>query len=624
MDKQKYEQVIENLQCLLRAGNSLSVGWSGGKDSTVCLILTIEAIARMNASGEHVPRCYVQSVNTKIEMPAMEQYLAGALVNLEVFVARTGLPIEVIEIVPPLSGRFTWTTLGRGKLPRYPGQSRDCARDMKINPQRKVVKRIQKETGDNVIAIIGSREDESVARKKSMQSYKMDESNLSLVDGLRTYAPIAHFDIDDVWELLVSVTQNQNGEARYFKTFQPNFDEMMRLYRDANEGVCGVIIGDNGNKAACGSRFGCAFCPASGEKDKSLESLLEESEYYSFMEGFVRFSQFLFAIRWDMNRRDFRGRTVVEGHMKVTPDYFNAETKRELYRYLLTLDKLEQERAASYEQMWHNGEVEHTEENRLLCGPMFQFITYSDVVAIDFQWSLCRDWTNEASPAAKDWLEVHEMGRRYHIPSIPKAPRVTIPKPRWFNVEPYLKKVGDDVLFGQLPHRKGLVEFQTSKELQVGFGAGFEYIETVRNHYYDLHRVSTEEVARIILHRGYLILNSSDVKKYESIARRNEALNILMREQRPIKVDPISGDDQLQTIHEYLMEHSISNEEHQKIVLSRERESLAADEQIDFFGVDSVIEMIAVQAKEVTSKTTLVESESIHFYRPLGQQVNLF
>ncbi|EGR5063497.1 hypothetical protein C1E47_15765 [Vibrio cholerae] len=613
------DDAIAKIQTLLRSGYSLSIGYSGGKDSTCVLVLTIEAVRRMLDAGEYVPQCYVTTSNTRREMPEMEQYMLDKLVALSIFIARNNLPFEILEVEPSLSGRFTWTCIGRGKLPRYVGQSRDCARDEKIVPQQKAIRKIQKDSGGNVVMLVGSRFEESTARANNMAKFKMDSTTLTISDGMYSYAPISYWELDDVWDLLVGVSQNSDGESRYFRTFVKNFDDLVTLYRDANEGLCGVIVGDSGAKSGCGSRFGCAWCLVNGERDKSLESLLDESERYMYMEGLSKFRKFLYNIRWDMTRRDWRGRCISEaGFMKVTPDYFSPRTKRELLRYLITLDVLELERAKTWEQKWNANEIEHTEENRVLCGPMFNFVTWDDIVAIEFQWSLTRDF-NESSPAARDWIDIYDFGVRYHIPDVPESPRVTIPSHRWFDVNPVLENSISGIK-GLLPHRDEVLNFSESKELEVELGCGFEYLSMVRSSFYKLNHIPISEFSRVCIHKGWIKMQKRDFDEYDKIARRSDYIYKLMIQECPTTDDEITECERLMTVDEYLRENSISDQAHEEILSSLRLKRLESQPQQDIFGAESIASVVPIKKVKIKASDNVVTESLFSLEQALTQQ----
>ncbi|WP_375147503.1 hypothetical protein, partial [Vibrio parahaemolyticus] len=153
--------------------------------------------------------------------------------------------------------------------------------------------------------------------------------------------------------------------------------------------------------------------------------------------------------------------------MKVVADYLNPMTKRELLRYLMTLDALEVERARKAEEDYYSGNIEQTDYNAMLTQPMFEFVSKDDILSVDFCWSMGRDFPNEASPAARDYIDIHELGTRYYIPEIPAKEKVTIPKPRWFDVNEVVENV--EGLRGLISSRGVLeeVRIEPSEQLEI-------------------------------------------------------------------------------------------------------------------------------------------------------------
>ncbi len=121
-EKPVWEESVERLMNLLKSGYSLSVGFSGGKDSTCVLIIFLEALRRVVAEGvSNIPTCYVLNSNTKREMPLVDSYAEWSLTQIRVYAAKNNLPVEVHQVKPSLTGSFNYYCIGRGKLPRFPG-----------------------------------------------------------------------------------------------------------------------------------------------------------------------------------------------------------------------------------------------------------------------------------------------------------------------------------------------------------------------------------------------------------------------------------------------------------------------------------------------------------------------
>lgn len=69
---------------------------------------------------------------------------------------------------------------------------------------------------------------------------------------------------------------------------------MLELYRDGNEGTCGMFMAD-GKKSPGGSRFGCWTCTITGDRNKSMDSMLSSDEKCSYLRGLNAFRNYLTA-----------------------------------------------------------------------------------------------------------------------------------------------------------------------------------------------------------------------------------------------------------------------------------------------------------------------------------------
>lgn len=208
------------------------------------------------------------------------------------------------------------------------------------------------------------------------------------------------------------------------------------LYRAGNDGMCGVVLGEDGQRAACGSRFGCAFCCVSGERDRSMESMIQEPQH-AYMSGLNDFRNYLLATQWDLRRRELVGRSLsVAGYIRVRPDVLSFAERMNLLRYLLTLDALEIERAERHDAGLATGHIPDTPENRELCDVQFEMITPAQLVAIDFMLSM-HHYAPHAFPALSVWFEVHRLGKRFSIPKVEPLAKAPIPDHGWFHVGQY-------------------------------------------------------------------------------------------------------------------------------------------------------------------------------------------
>ncbi|WP_254906071.1 hypothetical protein [Paraburkholderia youngii] len=247
-----------------------------------------------------------------------------------------------------------------------------------------------------------------------------------------TISPLRDWSVDDVWLML---TMFADEEKRPFPcAFSVrSIERLSDLYRAGNDGMCGVVLGESGQRTACGSRFGCVFCCVVGDRDKSLESMIREPEH-AYMAGLNDFRNYLLATQWDLKRRELVGRSLSSaGYVRVQPDVLSFWERMNLLRYLLTLDALEIERAEQHDADLAAGLIPDTPENRDLCDVQFEMITPSQLVAIDFMLSM-HHYAPHAFPAVSAWYEVHRLGRRYRIPKVDTFPKVPIRNHGWFRV----------------------------------------------------------------------------------------------------------------------------------------------------------------------------------------------
>jgi DNA sulfur modification protein DndC len=412
----KSELVIEHILSIIVSGKGISNSFSGGKDSTIVLILAIEALKRAINMGVYVRGFHVTTSNTGLET-ATEFYVQSMLDSIRSYSDKHGLGIQVHEVFPDLTSSFMYGTVGRGRLPVFPGDSRKCTVDWKVSPQQKILKKVLKESGgiENHVSLIGTRLSESITRKILMQNRQETSTSINAdANGFLVSAPIADWEMTEVWSLMMSVDANR-GKPTY-ETFVPNFEWTLEIYKDSNEGTCAIIVGDNGNKKPCGGRHGCSMCQAV-KVDRSLESMIENDDAkYGHLKNVNILRNYMRDTRYDLSLRTVFGQTVSEaGYINCRPDNYNWKMRQRLLSYFITLDQDERERAEEHDEKWIAGEVEHTTTNDRLRDPQFEFVSFEMLMAIEFIWSVQCVGEN-AFPAISIWHDVVTHGRKKYAP----------------------------------------------------------------------------------------------------------------------------------------------------------------------------------------------------------------
>jgi len=576
----KIDRAVATITDLARASHNCVIGFSSGKDSTVVMALALEAFKRANADG-HGQTHYVTSSSTLVENPAIEQHLLYMQDEIRAYAERHNLPIEVRTVTPPLVKQFVVNTLGRGTLPRFienaAATGRQCSTDWKVDPQSREIAAIKQTAnlmGNEPVFLLGTRFDESAARKSAMTA-RAENALIPVKDknGNLVLSPICDWTTDDVWTFLAS-----------FVTDNPAFDSLsptsaralFTLYRDGSGGTCGVVLGDGGQKAACGSRFGCWSCCLSGDRDQSMEAMVQDPKY-AHLKGLNDFRNLLVNTQFDLSRREVVGRTVsAAGYAPVREDVYSIMFRRQLLRYLLTLDAEEKDRAEDVAAAINRGELARTNENLRMAEAQFEIVNETQLIAIDFMWSLHRANTH-AFDAIEIWREI-QLGRRYAVPIVDKIEKVAIPAKRWFHVGAYDADAPTDGLRsyvaeqwnphlhpGRFPYKEATVDgrqervvyHDTDDELTVDaekatdfLCLGFESMMVEARQFGGL------EGARFYLNEGIVKIAKGKIGTYHRMAKRAQYFDRL---QARLNTD-YDGLDR------YLREHSISDAEHDALL----------------------------------------------------------
>lgn len=583
------EQGIDTLLGLIRRRHSLHLRYSSGKDSSTCAVLFIEAVRRAVAEGITTTH-YISSSVTGVDNPAVEMHLFAVQDEMRQHFETHSLPIEVHLTHPSLASSFVVTTIGRGTLPRFPENSaaRQCAADWKYAPAQRLAKELEaraiEQTGREIVSVIGTRLDESSVRKARME--RRGESSVTPVrgeSGELVISIIALWTLSDVWDTLELLLEPETSP--YLSAIsKESVHRLFAIYQDSNDGVCGIVLGDGGNRQICGSRTGCGICTLTGEKDKSMESMLT-LEKYAFMRPINAFRNHLMATQFDMGTREIIGRTVSPaGYLPIGADVYSYQFRRQLLQYLLSMDANERDRAEETEAAIFTGRLADTKDNRLLASPTFEFVTLQQLALIDWHWSTHYE-AAEAFPALAIWYQVNVLNRRYPVPETAKAPKLSIPTKRWLKVGAFdhaapsegMRSIDSEkwnrhrhperIFQNREVDGKKTVWFDETDQLSVDAEAACAFITcTYPDMAIDCNHMPASESAAFWLNEGIIRLPAGHAHRYQEIALRNRYVANLAE-----RFDLATPAE----IEAYVMKNSITNAEHQRL--------LPPDPQADLF-----------------------------------------
>lgn len=244
------------------------IGFSGGKDSTVLLMLSWIAMQELKAEGKALRRkVYVVCNDTMVENPIIEEYVQKVLAKIRDAATRQGMPIKVTMTLPELEDSFWCCVIGKG----YPAPNnafRYCTEKMKIKPTSKFILD-QVSIDGEAIVLIGTRKDESATRAKSIKRHEIKGHRLSkhpLNPNTYTYAPIKELMLEEVWWIINAIPSPWGFDNEI----------LFKIYMDASadDYECPTVITDESHPSCGMSRFGCWVCTVVKE-DQSMTSLIK-------------------------------------------------------------------------------------------------------------------------------------------------------------------------------------------------------------------------------------------------------------------------------------------------------------------------------------------------------------
>jgi DNA sulfur modification protein DndC len=315
------------------------IAFSGGKDSTLLLHLFLDVVLDLKRRGEKLKQSYIVSSDTKVELPIIENFLERNILELQDFVRKEGLPIEVVLIQPEVQSSFFSLMIGKG----YPPPNRIfrwCTDRLKIRPTQRYFETLVA-NHSSIILLLGVRRDESENRQKSIDMRDRNHRDLSIHDVIPNafiLSPISDWTTDEVWKFL-----RENKPQ-----WRESYSELLNIYaKGSGNDECGLTF-DKDSPSCGSSRFGCWTCTVVS-KDKSMEGMLQSGE--TVLEPLHQYREYLMEIREDKTKRSPRRKNGTSGMGD-----FLMEVRFEL------LEKLLEAEQKIGKELVSNSEIEQIQE----------------------------------------------------------------------------------------------------------------------------------------------------------------------------------------------------------------------------------------------------------------------
>ena len=299
------------------------VTFSGGKDSSTVLHLTVEVIEELKKENKDKKTVYIVSSDTKVEMPVIDKYFFKKLDEIKKYINKNQLNMQVAVVSPESKDSFWSLLLGKG----YPSPNQSfrwCTDRLKIKPATKFLTSLSN-NNKSILMLLGVRSDESQTRAASIEKRDRNHRGLVKHDNVPNafvLSPVKDWSNPEVWTFLST-----------YKAPWGSHSDMMTLYdKGSGEADCNIAL--NPEAPSCGkTRFGCWVCTVVS-KDKSMENMLKNPEDY-WMKPLHDFRNKLEIYRdVDSGKRQSIRRNGQKGYGP-----FSMATRKELFEELIKIEK---------------------------------------------------------------------------------------------------------------------------------------------------------------------------------------------------------------------------------------------------------------------------------------------
>lgn len=233
-----------------------AIAYSGGKDSTATVALTVHLIEE--GEVEAPESLTVLYADTRNELPPLWLSAMGVLRSLE----ERGIKTQVV--LPELDKRYHVYMLGRGVPPPNNQTLRWCTEQIKVKPMLAALASLREQAGEKLLMLTGVRLGESAVRDQRIalscsrdggecgQGWFQRSTPAAIAD---TLSPLLHWRVCHVWALLLS--------------HAPGWGFPTRAVAQSYGGLEAEEIN---------ARTGCVGCPLA-TKDTALDSVLKLPEW---------------------------------------------------------------------------------------------------------------------------------------------------------------------------------------------------------------------------------------------------------------------------------------------------------------------------------------------------------
>ncbi len=266
---------------------------------------------------------------------------------------------------PPLSKTWASLFLSGHKMLSTARLNSDCSVILKINSAERIERAIKAQYGD-VVILIGSRLDESIARANSLKSRKQDERDvndfLSKLTAKRednVFAPISHITTEQVWLLLrragVEPIKTPLLSTFSLPSYSNNHMLLGIIYGDSTDGTCPTtskkVTGQGVGGCGKSARTGCSLCfKVSNDHSATMQNRMPRHAVIS--DNMLKVRNYMSYVAEDMSKRTWHTRAIdkTTGAIAAYPNVLSAKTIDMLIKLLIQCTVDEHFRAEQFKQ----------------------------------------------------------------------------------------------------------------------------------------------------------------------------------------------------------------------------------------------------------------------------------
>lgn len=379
--KQKIQHIVDELVNQFEFADKTDrpwiIGFSGGKDSTVLLMLVWKALMALKSTIPNYKfkrMVYVVCNDTLVENPVIEEYVHDVLYQIQKAAVEQDLPITVKKTSPKLEESFWVNVIGKG-YPVPNNTFRWCTDRLKIKPTSSFLHDQIDEKGEAIV-LLGTRYSESATREKSIKKHEVKGSRLSPHNSspnTMTYAPIKELDLEEVWYIINTIQAPWGFDNKI----------LFNIYADASSDdyECPTVVTSKEHKSCGQSRFGCWTCTVV-KKDKSMSSLIENGK--EWMKPLLDLRD---QMQEERNINENRDSTRRNGQNAVSEEGINQGNYRIEYRANLLRRVLEAQT-----------KVQKTK-------PHINLISNQELIAIQVIWNRDLEFKHSVSEIYKEFYD---------------------------------------------------------------------------------------------------------------------------------------------------------------------------------------------------------------------------